>query len=238
MEKQYQYGDKIINYKILRKVVKSITLKVTPTEEVIITAHPQVSEEYVEEVIRKRAAWIISKLSSYEEINTNKSKKTYANGFSHRYLGRNYRLKFIKNTDKTRVRYYQGYIEVHMQQEQPEEKLKEFLEKWYLERSKEKFVEVYERIYIKFQPYNIEKPKLNIRKMKARWGSYTPHSNTIILNSELIKTSLACLEYVIVHEMTHALHPDHSRKFYSTLSALLPDWEQRKKLLEKEGIDL
>lgn len=238
MKKKYQYGDRIINYSIFKKEVKNITVKVTPSEEVIVTAPLQTTDTNLENIIKKRAAWITSNLSFYEEINSNKSKKTYEHGFSHRYLGRNYRLKFFRNSDKNLVKYYRGYIEIYIKEDYSEEKIQEFLEKWYLGRAKEKFQEVYEKIYSKFQGYKIEKPKMSIRKMKSRWGSYTPATNTILLNSELIKTSLACLEYVIVHEIVHGIHPDHSRKFYGTLAAILPDWEERKRILEKEGINI
>lgn len=238
MKKKYHYGDRTINYSIFKKQVKNITIKVTPSEEVIITAPIETTDTNLENIIKKRAAWITSNLSFYEEINSNKSKKTYKGGFSHRYLGRNYRLKIFKESDKNLVKYNKGYIEIYIKENCSEEKIQELLEKWYLVRAKEKFQEEYDKVYSKFKGYKIEKPKLKIRKMKTRWGSYTPNTNTIFLNLELIKVSLACLEYVIAHEIIHVIHLNHSKTFYGTLATIFPDWEERKKILEKEGTNL
>lgn len=238
MKREYKYGNEIINYTIQRKKVKSITLKIKHSEEVIIIAPLNTTEIFLESIVKKRATWILSKLNLYKDINSNRSQKVYENGFSHRYLGRNYRLKFFENSDKDLVRYYRGYIEIYINGNSSEDKVKELLEKWYLERSKEKFTEVFEREFLKFEGYKIEKPRLRIKKLKSKWGSYTPATNSVLLNSELIKTSLACLEYVIVHELVHAIHPDHSKRFYGTLATILPDWEDRKKMLEKEGINI
>lgn len=263
---EYQYGNRKIIYTLFKKNVKGITIKVKPSEEVIITAPIKITREHLKSLLEKRADWISSKLSFYEELNSNKSRKIYAHGFSHRYLGRNYRLKVFKDSNKEFVRFYRGYIEIYLKNETTlyykedigtkesktkgiisnleykekvlEEKIEKLLNIWHLERSKEKFIELYSKVIPKFKGYNIENPKIKIRKMKSRWGSYTPSSNTILLNSELIKTSLACIEYVIIHEIVHILHLDHSKRFYSTLATILPDWEERKKLLEKEGIEI
>ncbi|MGL5050721.1 MAG: M48 family metallopeptidase [Fusobacteriaceae bacterium] len=238
MKKKYQYGNRMINYSILKKEIKNITLKVTPLEEIIIIAPIKTTDVNLEKIIKKRAAWIDYNLSFYEEINSNKSKKTYKNGFSHRYLGRNYRLKVFKESDKNLVKYNKGYIEIYTKENYSEEKIQELLEKWYFIRAKEKFQEVYDKVYSKFKGYKIEKPKMKTRKMKTKWGSYSPNTKTIFLNLELIKVSLACLEYVIIHEIIHVIHLNHSKKFYGTLATILPDWEERKKILEKEGINL
>lgn len=238
MKKKYNYGNKIINYSILKKDVKNITIKVTPLEEVIITAPIQTTESTLEAIIKKRAAWIDFNLRIYEKINSNKSKKNYEQGFSHRYLGKNYRLKIFKKYDQNLVKYNKGYIEIYTKENCSEDKIQELLEKWYVTRAKEKFQELFDKIYIKFKCYEIEKPKIKTRKMRTRWGSYIPNTNTILLNIELIKVSLACLEYVIIHEIIHTLYLNHNKNFYGTLAMILPDWEERKKLLEKEGINI
>lgn len=71
-----------------------------------------------------------------------------------------------------------------------------------------------------------------IRSMKSRWGSCYPARRRIILNSELAKKQKACLELVILHELTHCLVPNHSKEFYSYLDSYLPDWREIDKLLK------
>ncbi len=71
-----------------------------------------------------------------------------------------------------------------------------------------------------------------IRQMKSRWGTCHPVKRNICLNLALIKYPLACLEYVIVHELVHLLEASHNARFKSLMDKFMPDWRARKKLLE------
>ena len=73
---------------------------------------------------------------------------------------------------------------------------------------------------------------LQIRSLKKRWGSLTPQRK-IILNQDLIRADLSCIDYVITHELCHLKHFNHSKKFYDFLSQVMPDWESHKQRLEK-----
>ena len=67
--------------------------------------------------------------------------------------------------------------------------------------------------------------------MEKRWGSCTPQQK-IILNTELIKAPIACINYVILHELCHLVHHNHSQAFYQLLNQFMPDWQKYKQLLE------
>ena len=71
-----------------------------------------------------------------------------------------------------------------------------------------------------------------IRNMKSRWGSCNVVKRRVCFNLQLAKKPENCLEYVAVHELAHLLVPDHSRAFYECMSQFLPDWKQRKLILE------
>ncbi|WP_295094925.1 M48 family metallopeptidase [Ruminococcus sp.] len=69
--------------------------------------------------------------------------------------------------------------------------------------------------------------------MTSRWGSCLPSKCIITLNKSLIEAPKCCIEYVVYHEFCHFIHPNHSKQFYSLLQIMLPDWKERKSLLEK-----
>ena len=75
-------------------------------------------------------------------------------------------------------------------------------------------------------------PKILFRRMKKRWGSCSKNG-VIMLNNELAKAPILCIDYVIVHELCHLLYPNHDRKFFRLLKRIMPDWEKRKERLEK-----
>ena len=75
-------------------------------------------------------------------------------------------------------------------------------------------------------------PIVRFRRMKKRWGSCS-NGGVIMLNTELAKAPIHCIDYVILHELSHLLFLNHDRKFFRLLGRLLPDWKKRKERLEK-----
>lgn len=82
----------------------------------------------------------------------------------------------------------------------------------------------------------MEFPKLLICQMEKRWSSCSTKTHRIQLNSELIYAPTYCIDYVIVHELVHFLHPNHSKQFYEMLTLLMLDWKERKKKLDQDVI--
>jgi predicted metal-dependent hydrolase len=78
-------------------------------------------------------------------------------------------------------------------------------------------------------------PHWSIRHMKRRWGSCTK-DGTILLNLLLIQASPRCIEYVITHELCHLIHHNHNADFFRLLDRVMPDWRERKRKLETQGL--
>jgi hypothetical protein len=85
----------------------------------------------------------------------------------------------------------------------------------------------------KLLKHGITAPKLVIKTMISRWGSYLRDRNKIILNTELAKAPGYCIDYVIMHELCHLKYANHTPSFYNSLGAIMPDWKSRKERLEK-----
>lgn len=84
-----------------------------------------------------------------------------------------------------------------------------------------------------FVRLGIAEPRLVIRTMSQRWGSFTARGN-LVLNSELAQASPHLIDYVIAHELAHALHPDHGTGWQGLLAQTMPDWRARKDELERQ----
>lgn len=69
---------------------------------------------------------------------------------------------------------------------------------------------------------------IRIRAMKSRWGSCNFGKGTLNFNLRLIDQPLECIEYVVMHEFAHFVHPNHSTAYHALMTALMPDWKQRK----------
>ena len=90
------------------------------------------------------------------------------------------------------------------------------------------FTEILDEFYPLFVPYGVKKPKLRVRTMKSCWGSCLVNKGIITLNRKLLMKPRECIEYVVVHELCHFIHPNHSKQFYGFMEQFMPDWKDRK----------
>ena len=93
------------------------------------------------------------------------------------------------------------------------------------------FTEILDEFYPLFVPYGVKKPKLRVRTMKSCWGSCLVNKGIITLNRKMLMKPRECIEYVVVHELCHFIHPNHSKQFYGFMEQFMPDWKERKRRL-------
>lgn len=214
------------NLSIIKKDVKNINIRVKPTCEVILTVPLKTTDEHIKFVINKREKWIKQKLEFYKN-NQSIDIKEYVSGENFKYLGRNYRLKVIES-DKEIVKLQRGYLELFIKDKNNLVKKKLLVDTWYKTKAKIHFKKALDK-YHPIIAKDINSVK--IREMKTRWGSCNPSKSYINLNLELIKKSTQCIEYVILHELTHLIHTNHNKQFYNYMSVYMPDWKKRKEKL-------
>lgn len=99
------------------------------------------------------------------------------------------------------------------------------IDKWYKSKAKDLFLERLNYNYDKFSR-KIPYPKLRIRKMTSRWGVCNIMTHIITLNLNLIKRDIKYLDYVIVHELSHLVHGDHSSRFWKLVGENMPDYKK------------
>ena len=99
------------------------------------------------------------------------------------------------------------------------------IDKWYKKQAKKLFLERLDYNYNNFTR-NIPYPKLRIRKMTSRWGVCNIKTHVITLNLELIKRDVSYLDYVIIHEMSHLIHGDHSSSFWKLVENNMPNYKK------------
>ena len=155
--------------------------------------------------------------------------RQYISGETHRYLGRQYRLKLSQG--ERRVRLVAGFIEV-TEPNPDHAAVESALAGWYRQRANIYFKRMLAESLAHFESYELPMPQLKLRQMPTRWGSCTP-SGVIHLNPDLIKAPGSCVEYVIIHEICHLINRNHDKTFYELLERVLPDWQRRKQTLEQ-----
>lgn len=229
MIEKITYGSKTINFELIYTDRKTLGITVNPDLSIQVKAPKNASRAKIFEKVEKRASWIIEQKQFFLSFQPRKNEYLYKTGESHYYLGRRYQLKLIEGNAE--MVFYKGrFLQVETKNKKPDH-IKELMELWYRERAKTKFAEYAEPLIARFKKYEVAPKEIYIQNMKYRWGSCSTKGN-IILNPELIKAPKACIEYVIIHELCHLIHRNHTKAFFKLLSQEMPDWKKWKEKLE------
>ncbi|PKM94113.1 MAG: hypothetical protein CVU84_11675 [Firmicutes bacterium HGW-Firmicutes-1] len=226
------YNEFTIPYEVQRKNVKNINIRIKPNGIVYVSAHKNVSQSYIESVLKNKADWIIQSILQFQEKDNLKPKSNgFITGDQLYYLGQLYPIKVIECLQEEIV-LHKNILQFHVKDEMNTMKKQNLYQTWLREQATVIFQELLNQEWIKVNPYITKLPILKIRKMKSRWGTCFTTKNTIQLNLELIKKPLEAIEYVILHELAHFVHPNHSKDFYAFVQNYMPDWKQRRALLK------
>lgn len=223
------FGLQTIEYELRRTDRKSVRIQVHPNGTVRVIAPLELTEEEVSKAVKQKAAWILKQVRFFEQFRPLTPPRQFRSGETHRYLGRQYRLKLMKGEKS--IRMMGGFIEISLPDPAPE-KVSIVLEGWYRQRAEVYFQRILTEVMPRFESYKWPVPEIKLRKMPTRWGSCTS-AGVIYLHPDLIKASGSSIEYVIIHELCHLAHRLHNQKFYELLGRILPDWQRRKQNLER-----
>mgnify|MGYP000903030895 FL=1 len=208
---------------------KTLGIKVYPDTSVKVFAPIDTDLPIIEQHLKAKRRWIEKQQRSFQTYLPATPPRQYIGGESFLYLGKQYMLKIEPSTAEE-VKLYQGRLVVKTVNPEATH-IKKLLQQWYIARATILFNKLFEEQFYLFKRFTLEKPILQIKKMEKRWGSCTPQQK-IILNPELIKAPVVCINYVILHELCHLVHHNHSKSFYRLLENFMPDWQKYKQLLE------
>lgn len=221
-----------ISYTLERKPVKNINLRIRADQCVYVSAPKDVAAKMVDAFVVEKSAYILRALKKFKDKNRETvSENKFVNGETVKFLGRNLRLK-IKNASRSKVESDESYVTLYVKDVQDADLKKRVLETWLRKKCKDEITAICKKVYPQVKKYGIAFPEIQLREMVSRWGSCSPKKGFVTFNTALIAMPVSCIEYVVTHEFTHFLYPNHSKKFYQQLATFMPDWEERKKRLE------
>lgn len=224
------YGRYKIDFTLLYCDRRTMEIAVHPDGTVIAKAPLQSDITLIKNKILKRARWILNQRNYFNKFNPKTPGRCYVNGETHLYLGKQYRLKLTEGPENS-VKLSRGYFHITCRGELTQVAARKLLYKWYLEKAQIQFAESMDRCWQKFNSFGIIKPKLSIKRMQKRWGSFSKNG-IITINTDLIRAPKDCIDYVITHELCHQKHNNHSKEFYNLLDYVIPCWEKIKHKLE------
>ena len=179
--------------------------------------------------------WISSKLENFKRTSGHAATDEIRNGYSIQMLGED--LVFSVAASERDYVFQEGkLLHICSTDITDQEKLTLIFQKWWRKKSLDILNERINCWYPIIEKYGIPRPKVFIRKMATMWGSCSAKRGAVVFNLYLLKARIACIDYVILHELTHFLYPNHSKQFYDFLSNYMPDWKDRKDVLDQEVV--
>jgi predicted metal-dependent hydrolase len=179
----------------------------------------------IQEFIEKHVKWVEKKKAEMRAAAPTLPKQ-YLPGETFLYLGQAYALEIVKGQKKKLI------LDDRFRMAETEQERAELVfQNWYRQQAKQLIVE---RVQHFAEIHQLHYEKITITSARTRWGSCSP-KNTISFSWRLIMTPLDVVDYVVVHELAHTVHHNHSKRFWGLVGKILPDYKERRKWLRQYG---
>ena len=225
-------GDRTVAYELIRKNVKNVNMRIYPDGSIKISASRRVPRETVEAFIRSRSSFVFGAIDKYNSAEKNAPGERVLNdGEMITLFDDTLVLRVMKGSANVARVENQALLLIVKDTEDrgiKERTLDAFL-RVELEARMNRLLPELCRTFDK----ELDPPKIKTRRMKSRWGSCNASERKVTINTALADHPEACLRFVLMHELCHLIHPDHSKSFYDTLTRAMPDWEIYKKMLNR-----
>lgn len=227
---EVRFGDRRVLASVRRSERRYLRIDVDPNCSVVVTAPADARIEEIERRANRRGAWIFGKIDRMASRPPRTPARRFVSGETYLFQGRQYRLA-IETAVESGVWLDGGRIVIGVRRIDDQAHCRRLLTAFYALEARSVFRERLDAIFPPFERRGLNKPKLIIRKLTHRWGSFTPKGH-LVLNVDLIRASPAQIDYVICHELVHGFYPDHGPEWRKLFDSLMPDWPQRKSMLE------
>lgn len=217
---EVRYGDQTIQYSVqVSNELKSHYIIVEKSHGVILKG-ALLSEERANKYILKKAKWILEKLSLVESVN----EADIVTGSRILYLGKKYytEVYFNDSIATTKIEFNHSRFKITTSGLNTQQDIQLALDNFFREKASEK---IHPRVEKWAEKTGLKYELLQFRKQNKRWGSCTPR-NHIVINTDAIKLPYSLIDYLIVHELCHTKHKDHSKAFWAEVGKYLRNWKE------------
>lgn len=237
----FQYGTTSIDYCIRNSPgKKDVTIAVDWTTGVSVVAPENIDQGQIDAVLRRKAAWILRRLAEFREIKPQSTRHEFISGEKFPYLGRQYRLKVTAGDKSSNVSLtlqnglFTATVPKSSSPSWRQEHLRHAFRDWYVSHGHSK---VQQRMKLFAPRLGLTPSKVVVKDQQLRWGSCTKNA-TININWKILMVPMRIVDYVIVHELGHMICADHSSDFWTVVSSVMPDYDERKEWLRVNGATL
>lgn len=231
----------IINYSISKKTnVKNITIKIKYPDIVTVVCPKYVDNEFIHNLVTSKSKWILNKINEFKNKVSENPPILLLDGDKIPYLGSYYTLNVIKdkNTLKCSIDFkdnkFIARVPYNISNNEQYIKLREVLINWYLTEGSKL---IKERLSIYSKKLNLYPESITLKEQKTSWGTCSSKGN-ININWKILLAPLDIIDYVLVHELCHLQHMNHSKEYWSLVSTIFPNYKEKRNYLKDNSLKL
>jgi predicted metal-dependent hydrolase len=209
-----------------------VSIAIVPEDGIVVTAPIRSTRARLDELVLQKGPWILQRLKRRSDLPPPLPKREFVSGETYKYLGRQYRLKTTASGEGGQVKLHGPEIRLTSANSgrQDSKAAHRQLVDWYKQRAREYLPR---RAELWAKKLGLDMPKMVVSAPAKRWGSAS--KGIVRINWRVMQAPVSLVDYVLLHELVHLIHEDHSREFWATLGRVIPDYEERKKRLRELG---
>ncbi len=216
-----------ITYSLTTSDRKTLSIYIERDGQISVLAPQDFTSQQIDEVLEQKRGWIYKSLAEWEDLNATRVKREYVNGEGFLYMGRNYRLQIVEQQKKPLI-LKNGYFVLRSKSvAKADEVFKEFYRQKGNKKLKERVVYYQDKLGVKAS-------EVRVLELKNRWASCSDKGN-LNFHWKCMMAPLTVLDYVVVHELVHLIHKNHTTAFWNEIDKLIPDYQERKQWLKVNG---
>jgi predicted metal-dependent hydrolase len=209
---------------------RTLSIHLQPPARVVVRVPSRTSQAQVRKLVTEKADWIVRHLERWRDLPPVVEPR-FESGAPHRFLGEDLELKFVPGSPEGVRR--QGSRLLVVSRDIPDaKKIHRLLVAWEREEAEKLFPEIARRLFPPFAALKYKFPEIRVRQLRSRWGSLSAR-NLMLLNLDLIHAPMRAIEYIVLHELCHLVHQHHRAEFYGLVASHMPDWKERRALLDR-----
>ena len=220
---------KDIEYTLVRSRRKTASIYIERDGKVSVLVPEKLTIRQVEEVLESRRKWIYQSLAEWQDLNANRIQRDYVNGEGFLYLGRTYRLKLVSDLPEP-LMLKDGYFCLRATKGSAPDADAVFREFYRVKGA----TRIPPRVAYFQAKMGVKSKSIKIMELKHRWASCTTNGN-LNFHWKCMMAPLTIIDYIVVHELAHLIHANHSTAFWNEVDKVMPDFQDRKNWLRDHG---
>jgi predicted metal-dependent hydrolase len=224
-----------LSYEVIRSTRATADIVIERDGRLLVRAPRSIADEKIEDIIEAKRYWIYKNLAEWRDLNATRVLREYRNGEGFLYLGRSYRLQLVAEQEHPLLLKGGAFcLRRDIVDRGSVEAARTAFREYFVGRGLER---IGERVRYYAPKVGVSPRKFSVRDLGNRWASCSPKGN-VAFHWKCMMAPLTIIDYIVVHELCHFHHLDHTDAFWNEVDKILPSYRERKEWLRKNGAGL